>query len=233
MPGAVRLADAAAAMARPGAQGSMVFGLMVAPEVFPHLAPLVERAKKALGAYIETLDTDAKEMLRASCGHCLETLEMPISARLPTHRVTVRYPLMESSVVSDDSDDERDMMVKEKECWDGVGTSSVSVGDLPCFADLDWLLDARVTLRFRDDALWCDLELDAASLPPDADLSALNGPLSRELWESAWSWNIEWDDFDAKKRAGIGDDRSVNLVVDATPKSVTTQELRGEDPSRG
>lgn len=99
--------------------------------------------------------------------------------------------------------------------------------DLPCFIDLDWLLDAQVSLRFDQDELWCDVELAAESAPSPKDLKALEGPVSTRLWGSGWSLNLEWEDAEARQAAGIGDDAFANLTVDERPKTVTVVDSAG------
>lgn len=224
--GAYRLADAAAALSPPRPREPMAFGLVVEPAALAHVEPLVGRMKALLGAHLATLGPDELEIMRQHVGHRLTKLGLGIAAPPPptaTHTITLVYPLSYPAVVHLDTDEERDMTTEEKRCFDGVRPYDhhQGIADLPCFADLDWLIDAQVALRFEDGDLFCHLELSTCSAPSEGDLAALKTTVSRDLWGSGWSLNLEWDDVEAREISEIGDDRFANLTVDERPKSVT------------
>jgi len=236
MPAAVRLAEGAAVMSRPDRHGKMAFGLMLEPELFSHTAPLVERAKQKLAAYIETLGDDELDAIRDGAGSKLATLGLPLAApeAAPVrHRITLRYPV-EGRVVPYEGGGERERVMTgdERRCWDGVAPSGGfdQVTDNYCFDAFDWLVDARVVLRFDEGDLWCDVVLDCTEPPSAADLEALKGPVSRELWDSKWSLNLEWEDVDAMLNADISEDYFTLINVKEVPTRSTMTDL--DEPER-
>ncbi len=226
--GAFRLAEAAAELTPPHDHQPMAFGLVVEPEALAHAGPLVSRMKAMLGAHLATLGPDQLESMRRSVGDRLTKLGLGIAAPPPakaTHTITLVYPLIDPVLVHLDTDEERDMSREEKRAFDGVRPASgVEVVDLYCFDSLDWLIDASVALRSNDGELFCELEMSAASAPSKSDLESLKTTVSRDLWNSAWSLNLEWEDFEARETAGIGPDWFPNLTVSERPIDVTVAE---------
>ncbi|MFK8003054.1 MAG: hypothetical protein AB8H86_26025 [Polyangiales bacterium] len=224
--GAIRTAEAAASLRDPDKHGRMAFGLAFECELVPHAVPLIERAKVILSTYIAKIDREERERLRHSVGEHLATLGLtltsaPAAALVATHQIVVRYPAELTFV---DGEKERASAAEEVRCFDGVQPAE-GFDVFNVLENVSWVVDAEVELAFEGEKLWCKLLLWTESAPSTEHREALLGPISDQVWDSSWSWNLEWDDEKAKGSAGLHEDIFVNVSVLGRPDGLKVQAL--------
>lgn len=187
---ATRLVDAAGALR---AGRGQAFGLEITGEQIEDVEALVADCLRAVEAWGPVLDDDSK----AELGMQLARLGLPpvFLAPVPRERLGTLELLLEA-VAEDLEGEPLDagslIALDDVETRDGetlIDVHAVAV----CVAP--WALETGMRLVHHAEAprLRCELAFEAAEAPTDEQVAALVRVVERELFDTSWALNLEWE----------------------------------------